>query len=130
MRATAVPAFFSCCLALASCGPGSEAGGPPVDLQPPVVLAVRSTGPREVCLDFDEEAKVARDTVRIDPVLAVTEVSAAGTRVVLSAGPQSPGLRYTLEAEAEDARGNSASFVAEFHGFNPRVPPCIPPRPP
>jgi hypothetical protein len=129
-RASARPGIcraccMATCLALASCGPGSDGTSPPVDLRPPVVLAVRSTGPAEVCLEFDEEARVAREKVRIDPALAVGGVTASGVTVTLEAGRQSPGLLYRLEAEAEDARGNSASFVAEFHGFNPRVPRCI-----
>jgi hypothetical protein len=110
-------------LALASCGPGTDPA--PVDLRPPAVLSVRPTGPAEICLEFDEEARVAPAKVRIEPALAVAGISGTGTRVLVNAGPQSPGARYTLEAEAEDARGNSASFIAEFFGFNDRVPRCV-----
>jgi hypothetical protein len=33
-----------------------------------------------------------------------------------------PGQHYILSTEAADARGNSSSFLAEFYGFNGRVP--------
>lgn len=109
-------------LACASCGPVPDPRGADVDLRPPGILAVRTVGPREISLEFDEEAIVEPAKVRISPELAVFEVSEPATRVLVSAGEQSPGLRYVLEAEAEDSRGNSASFMAEFYGFNSRVP--------
>jgi hypothetical protein len=37
---------------------------------------------------------------------------------------QVPGRPYVLETEASDARGNSASFLVEFYGFNGNVP-CL-----
>ncbi len=111
-----------CALACASCGPVPDPRGAAVDLRPPGILAVRTVGPRDISLEFDEEAKVAAAKVRISPGLAVAEVSEAATRVLVSTQEQTPGLRYVLEAEAEDQRGNRASFMAELYGFNPRMP--------
>ena len=42
--------------------------------------------------------------------------------MVISGETQIPGRRYTLQAEARDARGNTASFIADFYGYNGRVP--------
>lgn len=123
-RARSAAWLFSA-LACASCGPVPDPRSGTVDLRPPVILAVRTVGPREISLEFDEEAKVAAAKVRISPGLAVAEVSEPGTRVLVSAEEQTPGRRYILEAEAEDSRGNSASFMADFYGFNPRVPRLI-----
>jgi len=111
-----------CGITLASCGPGSDPRSAEVDLRPPAVLAVKAISPGQVGIEFDEDALVAAAKVRISPGLAVTEVSGPSTRVIVSAGEQAPGCRYVMEAEAEDARGNSASFMADFYGFNPHVP--------
>jgi hypothetical protein len=117
------PVVLSLCgVALACCGPASDPRGAEVDLRPPTVLAVRALSPVQVGLEFDEEARVSAAGVRISPDLAVSEVSGPSTLVIVSAGEQSPGCRYVLDAEAEDARGNSASFMADFYGFNPRIP--------
>jgi hypothetical protein len=113
---------FAFALVCASCGPVPDPRGATVDLRPPAILAVRTVGPREISLDFDEEARVAAAKVRISPGLAVAEVSGPATRVLVSAETQTPGRRYILEAEAEDSRGNRSSFMAEVYGFNPRVP--------
>jgi hypothetical protein len=115
-------AWLSCLLVCASCGPVPDPRAVVVDLRPPGILAVRTIGPREISLEFDEEARVAAAKVRISPGLAVAEVSAPAARVLVRAEAQTPGRRYILEAEAEDARGNSCSFMADFYGFNPRVP--------
>ena len=123
-RARSIP-WLLCGLVLASCGPVPDPRSASVDLRPPMVLSVRATGPGEICLEFDEEARVAASRVRIEPLLVVSEVSAPGARVLVSCEAQAPGSRYVLEAEAEDSRGNSASFAAEFYGFNSRVPRCL-----
>jgi hypothetical protein len=109
-------------LVCASCGPVPDPRGATVDLRPPAILAVRTVGPREISLEFDEEARVAAAKVRISPGLAVAEVSGPATPGRGSAESQTPGRRYILEAEAEDSRGNRSSFMAEVYGFNPRVP--------
>lgn len=107
---------------LASCGPVADSrAGREVDLRPPVVEAVRTIGPAEISVEFDEEAGLVPGKVAILPDLPVSGVSGTGRQAVVRAAPQTPGRRYTLEAEAEDARGNTASFAAEFYGFNPRV---------
>lgn len=117
-----VPALL---LAAAGCGQGPGARTPDVDLRPPTVLAVRTVSGVQVSLEFDEEARMAAAKVRISPDLAVTGVSVPSTLVTVTCSPQVPGGRYLLEAEAEDARGNSATFLAEFYGFNPRVPRAV-----
>jgi hypothetical protein len=109
--------------ALAGCGPvPSPGGGGTPDLRPPSVEEVRSVGPTEVELAFDEPAEIVPDTVRLAPALAVKSVPPAGPRLLLAVGEQTCGTRYTLEAEARDARGNTAAFAADFYGYNPRVP--------
>jgi hypothetical protein len=92
------------------------------DLRPPSVESVRAIGPREVELCFDEETELVPDSLRLEPDLAVKEVPGPAVRVILAVAPQEAGRRYTLEAEARDARGNSVRLAAEFYGFNPRVP--------
>lgn len=107
---------------LLSCGPLPDSRPKEVDLQPPRLQAIRSEGPREIALTFDEEAELCQGRTRISPPLAVQSEEGSGTGVLVRADPQAPGRRYVLEAEARDARGNSASFAAEFYGWNARVP--------
>ena len=111
---------------LGACGPvPNPAGGAAPDLRPPSVEAVRSVSPTEVELSFDEEAELMPGTVKLAPELAVMGIPAAGSRLVLGVAEQSCGTRYTLEAEARDARGNSVSFAADFYGYNSRVPSLV-----
>lgn len=110
---------------LPSCGPLSDARKAEVDLLPPHLQSVQSVGSEEVALSFDEEAGLVAEKTRISPALAVSDVSGPAKSVLLRGQRQEPGRRYLLESEARDARGNSASFVAEFYGYNGRVPRLI-----
>ncbi|MGO9308973.1 MAG: hypothetical protein ACLQDL_08130 [Spirochaetia bacterium] len=109
-------------LLAASCGPLADSRPPAADLLPPQVQSVQATGPGEISISFDEEAGLRAEKTRITPPLAVIDVTGHSKNVVLRGERQSPGRVYSLEAEAEDARGNTASFVAQFYGYNARVP--------
>ncbi len=109
-------------LLLFACGPLPDPRQADVDLRPPRLEWVVAAGPQEIDIRFDEEAGLCDGKTRITPPLAITEVAASGTSVVLKGETQVPGQAYALEAEAQDARGNTASFVAQFYGFNGRVP--------
>lgn len=117
---TVWPAFATALLV--SCGPLPDSRTADVDLLPPRVQAVQSVGPGEVSVSFDEEAALNREKTRISPALEVREVSGPARSVLLHGQEQEPGVRYFLESEAQDAHGNSSSFVAEFYGYNSRVP--------
>jgi hypothetical protein len=86
------------------------------------VQAVQALGPGEISISFDEDAGLCADKTRITPPLAVTDVTGPSKNVILRGEKQAPGRMYSLEAEAQDAHGNSASFVAQFYGYNARVP--------
>ncbi len=105
-----------------ACGPLPDTRSVDVDLRPPQLQAVVTTGPSELSVEFDEDASLVADKTRISPPLAVTEITGPGRRIVIRAETQTPGRLYTLEAEAEDAKGNCASFMADFYGYNGRVP--------
>ncbi len=107
---------------LVSCGPLPDSRTAVVDLLPPRLEAVQSLGPGEVSVSFDEDAALDREKTRISPALEVREVSGPGRSVLLRGAEQEPGVRYFLESEARDAHGNTSSFVAEFYGYNDRVP--------
>jgi hypothetical protein len=108
--------------ALAGCGPLADSRSAGVDLRPPLVQAVQTVGPDEIGIEFDEEATLVPEKTRITPPLAVAGVTAEGKQVLVRGAKQVPGLHYALEAEARDARGNSASFLVDFYGYNPQVP--------
>ena len=105
-----------------SCGPVADPRSAQVDLCPPQVQRVRTVGPREISIEFDEDAALRAGKTRITPALAISGTTGSGATVVIRGESQSPGRLYTLEAEAQDARGNSASFIAQFYGWNSRVP--------
>ena len=106
-----------------SCGPVPDPrSAGQVDLQPPVIESVCSTGPGEISIQFDEEASLVADKTRITPALSVREATGPARGILLRVDDQKPGLEYTLEAEARDSSGNTASFLATFYGFNPHVP--------
>jgi len=107
---------------LAACGQVSDTRPAEADLRPPQLQAVLSTGPSQLSLVFDEEASLVPEKTRISPLLSVTEITGPGKQIDIKAEIQSPGTLYTLEAEAEDLKGNRAAFVADFYGFNGRVP--------
>ncbi len=120
-----VPGLLAALLPLAifGCGPVSDPRGTSdPDLCPPCIESVRSIGPRELELVFNEEAQIQADKLRFTPELAVRAVQGSSTVVVLEVADQTPGLKYAMEAVAADARGNTVSFTAEFYGFNPNVP--------
>ena len=119
-----IPRLFVCavlCL-LAGCGQVADTRPAEADLRPPQLQAVISTGPSELTIEFDEDTSLVPDKTRITPPLAVTEVTGPGKLIQVRGETQSPGRPYTLEAEAEDAKGNRASFLADFYGYNGRVP--------
>ena len=107
---------------LAACGQVSDTRPADADLRPPQLQAVSSTGPAQIRVEFDEEASLVPDKTRISPPLAITEITGPGKQIEIRGETQSPGKLYTLEAEAVDAKGNSASFMADFYGYNGRVP--------
>jgi hypothetical protein len=111
---------------MVSCGPVPDPrSGQTVDLHPPQIESVCSTGPSELSICFDEEASLVPEKTRITPSLAVREATGPSKEIVVRVEEQAPGLEYTLEGEARDAGGNSTSFLATFHGFNPNVPRVI-----
>jgi len=110
---------------VSSCGPLPDSRPQEVDLLPPQVKSVRSQGPGEITVTFDEEAALCEGRTRITPALSVDEMNAQGKSVLLRGERQAPGRRYVLEAEARDGHGNTASFAAEFYGYNNRVPPLL-----
>ncbi|MGD0725682.1 MAG: hypothetical protein ABSB63_08960 [Spirochaetia bacterium] len=105
-----------------ACGPFQDTRPSEVDLCPPQLQAVFTTGPSELSVEFDEDATLVPDKTKISPPLAITEITGPGKRIVIRGESQTPGRLYTLEAEAEDAKGNRASFMADFYGYNGRVP--------
>ena len=64
-------------LSLASCGPVSDSRTRDVDLLPPQVQSVQSLGPGEISISFDEDAGLCAEKTRIDPPLAVADVTGA-----------------------------------------------------
>jgi hypothetical protein len=108
--------------AAAGCGPVPDTRSAESDLHPPLVQDVCAVGPREIRLQFDEEASLVPGTTSVTPALAVEEASGASREVRVRGETQTPGRLYTLQAEARDSRGNSASFIADFYGWNGRVP--------
>ena len=120
-RATAAAALAL----LAACGPLPWPRGSEPDLRPPGIEDVSATGPGSLVIAFDEEAGLDAGTLRIEPELAVREVSPPGRTVTVVVDTQSPGREYRLEATARDSRGNSTTFLAGFYGFNARVPRVI-----
>ena len=121
------PFMLLCALAtmgglLAGCGAVPNPQQRDVDLCPPLVQAVDTTAPDKIAITFDEDATLAADKTRISPSLEVVADTQASREVCLVGQTQTPGALYTLEAEAQDARGNSASFIAQFYGFNGNVP--------
>lgn len=121
-RRAAAAAAGAALVALAGCGPLPWPRGPEPDLRPPRVEGVSATGPGSLAVDFDEEASLDADALRIEPALTVREVSSPGRTVTLGVDTQVPGRHYVVEATARDGRGNSTTFLAEFTGFNPRIP--------
>jgi hypothetical protein len=107
---------------LAACGPLPWPRGPDPDLRPPGVQDVSATGPERLVVTFDEDAGLDLGTLRIEPMLAVREISPPGRTVAVGVEVQVPGREYRLEATASDGRGNTTTFLAGFSGFNARVP--------
>jgi hypothetical protein len=107
---------------LTACGPLPWPRGPDPDLRPPAVQDVNATAPGQLAVTFDEDAGLDPATLRVEPALAVREVSPPGRRVTVDVAVQVPGREYRLEATASDGRGNSTTFLADFYGFNPKVP--------
>jgi hypothetical protein len=126
IRRTACRCVTAAILALpAACGPVPWPRGPEPDLRPPGIENVRATGPGSIAIAFDEEAALDAGSLSIEPTLPLREVSPPGRTVTVGVGTQVPGREYRLEATARDTRGNSTTFLAQFYGFNARVPRVI-----
>ena len=114
----------------AACGPlASVRELAEADLTPPTLLEVTAPAAGRLELGFDEPCTLDAKELRCEPPLELEPLAddsgsppAPDTRVLLRTGEQHPGREYLLEAAAEDARGNRLTFLARFHGFNPRVP--------
>ena len=120
------------------CEPVGHALEEEVDLLPPVFQGIAATGPNSVAVHFDEPVSVTVEAVRIEPPVAVHDVSdptevdgatsvadATGefaAVVIVTEQPFAAGRRYTLHTTASDRRGNTTTFVAGFWGFNSRPP--------
>jgi hypothetical protein len=109
-------------LAASSCGPLSDSRTRDVDLLPPQLQSVQALSPGEVSISFDEDARLCAEKTSITPPLAVADAGGPSRNVILRGERQEPGRLYSLQAEAQDARGNTASFIAQFYGYNGRVP--------
>ena len=120
LAVSALCALAGC--ALSGCGPLPDTRSAAVDLRPPQVQQVEAVDPGHLRISFDENATLAPDRTRITPDLPVSSVESTGPVTVITASAQVPGQAYVLETEALDARGNSSTFLAEFYGFNDRVP--------
>lgn len=108
---------------IAGCGPVPDPrSAQGADLCPPQVQLVQALDATQIAVEFDEEASLVAGKTRIDPPLAVVGSSGPSKEVTIDADPQSPGQHYQLEASATDARGNVASFQADFWGYNAGVP--------
>ncbi len=117
-----LPLFPALALAV-SCGPVPDPRlGQEVDLHPPQIESVSSTGPSEVRICFDEEAGLVLEKTRITPALSIQETTGPSKEILMRVDNQAPGLEYTLEGEARDASGNTTTFLASFYGFNPNIP--------
>ncbi len=122
MRVACNLSLLCCIAALTSCGPMADPRSEKGDLLPPQVESVQSLGPDRIGIRFDEEAGLCDGKTLIEPELAITAVTGSGREIVIQGGTQTPGRLYTLEAEAQDVRGNTTSFLASFYGFNAKVP--------
>ncbi|HTP59202.1 MAG TPA: hypothetical protein VMM82_09810, partial [Spirochaetia bacterium] len=66
-----------------SCGPVPDPrSGKDVDLQPPQIESICSTGPSQVSVCFDEEASLAPEKTRITPALAVRDTTGPSKEIV------------------------------------------------
>ena len=75
--------ILSVVLCALSCSPVPDSRYRDIDLLPPQVQSVQSLGPGEISITFDEDAVLSGEKTRIDPPLAVSDVTGASTRVIL-----------------------------------------------
>jgi hypothetical protein len=122
MKAASITLVSCLCAFCMSCGPVADPRSAEADLRPPQVETVRTLGPREIGIRFNEDASLDAEKTRITPDLAISGITASARETVIRGAAQTPGRLYTLETEALDARGNSASFIVEFYGWNGSVP--------
>ena len=122
MKARRFIAILLCLHGLGGCGPVPDPRAREVDLRAAAPSREYRPSARARSHRVRRGGGLEPDQIRISPPLAVTGVSGPATRVLISGETQEPGRRYLLEAEAHDARGNTASFMAEFYGYNGRVP--------
>jgi len=123
MKIKLLPALLGTLALIVSCGPVPDPRSvKDVDLHPPQIESICSTGPSEISITFDEEASLAPEKTRITPALAVTETTGPSKEILVHVADQVPGVEYSMEGEARDASGNATSFLATFYGFNPNVP--------
>ena len=95
------------------------------DLIPPLLLGIRTTGPEQLELLFDEPPLCRLEELRIEPALDARSVQSQDCRLLVEIATQVPGLAYQLEAVVEDAAGNGLHFLARFYGFNGDLPSLV-----
>ena len=107
------------------CEPIGHALVEDVDLLPPVLQGISVTSATTVTVRFDEPVTMAQDVVSVDPNLSIAAVTGGEAVVITTKTPLVAGKAYTLHTTARDQRGNSATFVARFWGYNPRPPELV-----
>jgi hypothetical protein len=91
--------------------------------QPPVLLEVVPTSPRDLVIHFDKPCTIEQDALLISPELGVETVNTKeNTIIVTLTDSQVLGEEYFIEAVAVDEHENSMSFITRFYGYNPHVP--------
>ncbi len=106
-----------------SCGPIPAIGAiEKADIDPPLFISIKAVSPNEIRIYFDETVNINADAVKIIPETKVVSIEDNMKEIKLITGFQIPGINYSIQVAAADARGNSNSFIAGFYGFNPDIP--------
>lgn len=96
------------------------------DVIPPKILDIRITGPETLVFDFSANIKPLSKVFTVSPDIGISHLESENCSLnIVFNDEQIPGTEYYIKGAVKDRNGNTLTFLAEFYGFNPDIPPII-----
>ena len=93
------------------------------DVQPPRFVGATLTDARTVAVELSEPAVLQAEHSYLEPSLGLEVPTEPATTLALRLEEGTvPGKAYRIHGVAEDAAGNTLTFVTEVYGYNPELP--------
>ncbi|MBN1798296.1 MAG: hypothetical protein JW822_06950 [Spirochaetales bacterium] len=126
MKKTSLLVLCYILILFSACGPVADLSiGGETDVCPPQFICIRAIDVGKIEVVFNETARIETETLRISPLLEITDISTDESSIIIHTEAMKTGEKYSLAAVVSDQECNSLSFAAIFYGYNPVKPRII-----